>query len=471
MQTLRILCVVSVSIALSGVRLPAAPKQNFVDSNGSRVAEFLKQNFSNGDGGMVIALIDGHGSRVVSAGTLDNGTDRQLDGDTLFEIGSITKTFTSLLLLDIVKRGEMSLDDPVAEYLPENVKVPTHEGKEISLLHLSAQDSGLPFNPDNLADKFWVDAYNEYTQDDLYDFLAAYKLEIDPGERFQYSNVGMTLLGHAIERHTGADFESLVIDRICRPLEMGDTLITLSPDKMPRVAMGHDIEGKRAPKYDLRVIAPAGGLLSTANDLLKYLSANLGFVESELYPLMKEMQQIRHTNGAQLFGKSAMPWYDQDVFNPPGTSFLGHGGGTPGGTNFVGFDLMTRRAIVVLSNQRKVNASVVGWQILQDMPLTTDNWLVRQRVGIGTALDSDDKSGLVRITRVFPKSSAAQAGLKAGLLIQSVNNISVVDKSLAECLNMMSGPAGTVIRLEIVDQQSDSTKTVELTKQSFLTSS
>ena len=284
MQTVKIFLVVSVSIAFSCIQLAAAPKQNFVDSNGSRVAEFLKQNFSNGNGGMVIALMDEYGTRVVSAGTLDNGTNRQLDGDTLFEIGSITKTFTSLLLLDMVKRGEMSLDDPVAKYLPENVKVPTHAGKEIALLHLSAQDSGLPFNPDNLADKFWVDAYNEYTQDDLYEFLAAYKLEIDPGERFQYSNVGMTLLGHAIERHTGTDFESLVIDRICRPLKMNDTLITLSPEKTPRVAMGHDIDGNRAPKYDLRVIAPAGGLLSTTNDLLKYVSANLGFVQSDLHP-------------------------------------------------------------------------------------------------------------------------------------------------------------------------------------------
>jgi CubicO group peptidase (beta-lactamase class C family) len=99
------------------------------------------------DVGMVVGIVDEHGSRVVSYGKLDNGTGREVNGDTLFEVGSITKTFTALLLQDMVERGEMRLDDPVAEYLPKSVRMPTHNGKQITLLQLATHTSGLPMLP------------------------------------------------------------------------------------------------------------------------------------------------------------------------------------------------------------------------------------------------------------------------------------------------------------------------------------
>ena len=93
---------------------------------------------------MVIGIVDEHGSQVFAAGKLDNGTDQEVNGDTLFEIGSATKTFTVLLLPDMVERGQMKLDDPVAKYLPASVKMPTHGGKEITLLDLATHTSALP---------------------------------------------------------------------------------------------------------------------------------------------------------------------------------------------------------------------------------------------------------------------------------------------------------------------------------------
>src|SRR5262249_9780222 len=94
--------------------------------------------------GIVVGLVDEQGSRVVGFGKLDNGTDQQVNGDTVFEIGSDTKTFTALLLQDMVERGEMNLDDPVASYLPASVNMPTRNGKKITLRHLATHTSGLP---------------------------------------------------------------------------------------------------------------------------------------------------------------------------------------------------------------------------------------------------------------------------------------------------------------------------------------
>ena len=113
-------------------------------------------------GGIVVGLVDEHGSRVVSCGHLDNGTGQEMNGDTLFELGSITKTFTALLLQDMIAHGEMKLDNPVAKYLPPSVKVPSRHGREITLRHLVTHTSGLPFFPNNLHPKRVDDPYADY---------------------------------------------------------------------------------------------------------------------------------------------------------------------------------------------------------------------------------------------------------------------------------------------------------------------
>ena len=138
------------SMLLLSTRFPAVAENDFDEADADSIKAFLRQNFANTNAGMVIGLLDERGSRIFSAGKLDNATSQGVNGDTVFEIGSITKTFTSLLLLDLVRHGDMKLSDLVAHYLPSVVKVPAHGGKEISLLNLAAQDSGLPFNADNL---------------------------------------------------------------------------------------------------------------------------------------------------------------------------------------------------------------------------------------------------------------------------------------------------------------------------------
>ena len=190
--------------------------------------------------GIVVGIVDEHGSSIVSCGKMDNGTDQEVNGDTLFEIGSITKTFTALLLQDMIERGEMKLDDPVAKYLPKSVKMPTRNGKEITLLHLATHTSGLPDGPDNLDPKRADNPYADFTVEKMYAFLSGYKLTSDPGAKYEYSTVGMGLLGQAIALKAGTNYESLVVDRICRPLKMDSTRITLTPELKARFATGHN---------------------------------------------------------------------------------------------------------------------------------------------------------------------------------------------------------------------------------------
>jgi len=292
------------------------------------------------DVGIVVGLVDEHGSRIISCGKLDNGTDQEVNGDTLFEIGSITKTFTALLLWDMIERGDMKLNDPVAKYLPRSVKMPTRNGKEITLLQLVIHTSGLPENPDNLGPT-WAD----YTTNELYAFLSGCKLTDDPGTRYKYSNLGASLLGHAIALKAGTNYESLVVDRICRPLEMNSTRCMLTPELKARLTPGHDQFGdawwneNRSP-----VFFPQGGLRSTANDLLKFMSAYLGLTRTSLTPLFEKTHAVYVQSGIPT--QNLGSWVVQT--DPQGRKFVYHAGDTAGYSAFVGFDEARHRGVVIL---------------------------------------------------------------------------------------------------------------------------
>jgi len=274
--------------------------------------------------GLVVGIVDERGTSVISHGKLDNGTDRDVDGDTLFEIGSITKVFTALLLQDMIERGEMKLDDPVQKYLPSSVKMPTYQGKEITLLHLATHTSGLPRDYDG----------------ELSAFLSHCTLHQAPGIRQEYSNLGMGLLGHVIALKAGKDYETLVVERICEPLGMDSTRITLPPELKARLAIGHGMPGHRVQGFGYSPLPGAGALHSTANDLLKFVSAYLGLTPSPLSSLMQKAEALHSLeSGAKL----RFAWFE----NGP---IFEHNGGTTGYKSELAFDPQKRRGIVVLSN-------------------------------------------------------------------------------------------------------------------------
>jgi D-alanyl-D-alanine-carboxypeptidase/D-alanyl-D-alanine-endopeptidase len=294
--------------------------------------------------GIVVGVIEPDGRRVVAYGSLAHGDPRTPGGDTIFEIGSVSKVFTSLLLADMVNRKESTLDDPASKYLPENVKMPERSGKAITLLDLSTHSSGLPRLPSNLKLKDPLNPYADYSVDDLYQFLSGYKLPRDPGSEFEYSNLGAGLLGHLLAYGAGTDFESLIGTRITRPLSMPDTCITLSSSMKQRMATGHAATLAPVANWDLPTLAGAGALRSSANDMLTFLEAFLGYKETPLAPAMKAMLEVRRPAGQTKIG---LAWL---IYPTDGREIAWHNGGTGGFRSFVGYDPKERIGVVVLSN-------------------------------------------------------------------------------------------------------------------------
>jgi D-alanyl-D-alanine-carboxypeptidase/D-alanyl-D-alanine-endopeptidase len=289
--------------------------------------------------GIVVGVIEPTGRRVVSYGNLANGDPRTLDGDTIFEIGSVTKVFTSLVLADMVNRKEVTLDDPAAKYLPENVKLPERNGKSITLLDLSMHRSGLPPLPNNLKPGA------DYSTEDLYQFLSGYTLPRDPGSEYEYSNLGAGLLGHLLACHAGMNYESLIGSRITRPLSMPDTSIALTSSMNQRMATGHSSMLAPVANPDLPTpLAGAGGLRSSANDMLTFMEAFLGYRKSPLAPAMKAMLEVRRPAGQATIG---LGWI---IMSAHGREIAGHGGRTGGFCSAVGYNPEEHTGVVVLSN-------------------------------------------------------------------------------------------------------------------------
>jgi CubicO group peptidase (beta-lactamase class C family) len=310
--------------------------------------------------GMAVGTIDEKGRAVIAYGKLAQDRDQEPDGDTVFEIGSITKVFTSLLLADMVERGEVKLDDPVSKLLPPTVTVPSRNGRQITLLDLSMQISGLPRMPDNFKPADPENPFADYDAPKLYAFLSGYKLTRDIGEKYEYSNLGAGLLGHALALKAGTSYEQLLRRRILEPLGMSSTSITLSDSEKKRLAPGHDSALHPVKNWDLDALAGAGALRSTANDMLKFLAANLELTDTPLKAAMRRMRAVhRETGTADL--EIAMAWH---IFHKFGTDIVWHNGGTAGYRSFAGFAPSKKTGVVVLCNTF-LDSDDVGFHILE----------------------------------------------------------------------------------------------------------
>jgi CubicO group peptidase (beta-lactamase class C family) len=248
--------------------------------------------------GFMIGVQDGDRTECLPYGETARGSGVAPGPDTLYEIGSITKVFTALLLADAVERGEASLDDPVQKHLAGRVAMPV-QGTPVTLAHLATHTSGLPRLPDNMKPADTQDPYVDYGVASLYAFLAGHRLRRPPGE-YEYSNLGAGLLGHVLALRTTRGYEDLLVERVLTPLGLPDTRITLSPDQRRRLAPGHDAALRPARNWDFDVLAGAGGLRSTCRDLLAFARASRGGQAGTLGRALSTVQQERARAGGGL---------------------------------------------------------------------------------------------------------------------------------------------------------------------------
>jgi D-alanyl-D-alanine-carboxypeptidase/D-alanyl-D-alanine-endopeptidase len=322
--TIRAICF---ALLLSAFSFRAAA-EDFTNAIHAYLEQCVHAEIPNGC--IVVGIVDEQGNRVVSCGTLDNGTDQDANGDTVFGLHSTTGTFTSMLLQDMVDRGEMEWDDPVTKYLPKSVKLPTYHGKEITLRNLATEMSGLPDYRDKFVPGRAGNPEVDFTVEKMYAFVSGCKLINDQGTKNLHGGVDKGLLGQAMALKAGTNYESLVVDRICHPLKMDSTRFTLTPELKSRLATRHNQLGYALPTLECGVLNPLNGLFSTANDLLKFVSAILGFTPSDPAALMEKSRVSLHEASQ-------------------GEGIVYTGGGAFGCRALVGFDKTRRRGMVVLS--------------------------------------------------------------------------------------------------------------------------
>ncbi|MGV3723770.1 MAG: serine hydrolase [Actinomycetota bacterium] len=306
--------------------------------------------------GMVVGVVDAQGSQVYGYG-VGNAKDQPPDGAAVFEIGSITKAFTGILLADAVTRKEAALNDPVRKHLPATVNVPEFEGTAITLQHLATHTSALSRLPSNFQPKDPENPYADYSVQQMYDFLSGYKLTRKPGEKSDYSNLGAGLLGHALAHRAGKTYEELLLERLCEPLGLKETRITLTPELRSRLVPGHDADGSPAANWDLPTLAGAGALRSTAHDMVRFLKANIDAPKGPL----GEALRLSHEKQATVGGNTTigLGWHRNEK-----DGVVWHNGQTGGYHSFAGFNAAHRAGVVVLANTATDLVDAVGGNLL-----------------------------------------------------------------------------------------------------------
>jgi len=311
---------------------------------------------------MVIGIIGPNGTQVYSYGNVSKENSTNVNGDSIFYIGSITKTFTTSLLVDMVKHGLINLDDPIEKYLPDNVKVPSYNGHKITIEDLATHTSGLPDFPTN-----W-NRNQSYTNEQVYSFLSNITLQSEPGGFANYSDFGMGLLGHILSIKAGSSYEELVKHKILNVLGMDSTGIAMNsssviyPDIIKsRLAIGHSGGQEIGLEFIPEALQPAGALYSTVNDLMKYLSANMGIIKTKINDILQETHLIRSEYQqppatratAELFSSNktlsasyvGLGWF---IDTNLGEEIIQHSGSIDGYSSFIGFNTEKQVGLIEL---------------------------------------------------------------------------------------------------------------------------
>ncbi len=337
---------------------------------------------------IVIGIIDKDGPQYYSFGTKTIGGE-PVDEHSIYEIGSISKVFTATLLADNIVKGKMKADDQVSKYLPSSVKVPTYNGsnKPITLGNLSDHTSSLPRMPTNMPASNPNDPAADYTPQLMYAFLSAYTLPREVGSEFEYSNFAVGLLGQIQALAAGTSYEEAITSVITSPLKMKETGITLSDKMKDNLAVGHSM-GMPVSNNHMNAMQGAGGIRSSAHDMLLFLSANMGLTKSQLTKAMQLAHTPRHSKAGKQVG---LGWF---ISKGSLGEVIAHNGGTGGYRSFAGFVKETGRGVVVLTNSGSSDADDIGMHLLDPESLLQDvkpdySYLLRQMI------DADGSAGLM----------------------------------------------------------------------------
>jgi len=311
---------------------------------------------------IVVGIIDKQGYRYFNFGHVKaNGA--LANEHSIYEIGSISKVFTAILLGQQVRDGKIKLDDPAQKYLPKDVRVPQYGGKEITIGNLSDHTSGLPRMPSNFTPANPANPFADYTVAQMYSFLNSYEISREIGSVYEYSNLAQGLLGHILALNTGTTYEALMISTIAAPLKMKETKIVLNDAMKKNLATGHS-NGVAVENWDIPTLAGAGAIRSSTFDMLSFIAANLGLTKSPLQEAMNMSHLVRHDKAGNM--RVGLGWH---IATGKNGDVIWHNGGTGGYRSFIGFVKESATGIVVLTNS-SVGVDDIGFHLLNpDAPL------------------------------------------------------------------------------------------------------
>lgn len=301
---------------------------------------------SNKKGALIIGVTDGRRHRIYAYGLQSEWNRNRPDERTIFEIGSVTKLFTGLLLVDLWRDKLLSFNDPVSKYMPANVTIPTFNKKQITLFELATHTSGMPRDPDNLPAQS-----GEYGKEHFHAFLQHCRLNTLPGTNYSYSNTGFRLLGEALESAGHQPYWVLLRERILDPLNMQDTVIVLDKKRISRLAQGYGEQGKKIESTPSTGGA-SGGLKSTVSDLLQLIDCAIDKHDRRLFDDISEACR-RRVQIDRL--ESACPgfFYDSRLH------YFHKSGQIDGFSSCIEFSSASRQGMVVLSSSLQFEAEPI----------------------------------------------------------------------------------------------------------------
>lgn len=336
------------ALAVNGwIESPTAWSQNlskkFVEST---AAPLVEKHIADG---LSIGYIEGDHFGIVHLGAADR-TNKKPDYETIYEIGSVSKLFTSLLLADAVVRGEINLYANADVTNPAGIHLPSRDGHSIKWIDLSTHRSGLPRLATNISQTERADPYHDYDSKKAAEFLNEYPLPRQPGKAQEYSNFGASVLGYLVAAKIGKPYEQLLQERIAEPLELTDTTVSLSSDQLARLATPHDKFGSDTSPWTFADLPGAGGIHSTMRDMMRFAKAQLNPPRGTLGEAI-DLAWKQHTEADQSGPAMGLGWM---IAGDGQTRW--HNGRTGGYTSALFINRELQCAVVVLANTSIENA-------------------------------------------------------------------------------------------------------------------
>ena len=347
-----IICFLYLQFVMLSHELPE-PGDKFAISDS--VKKTIQENVDNGKHqSLFVGIIDGNHVDYYHYGTVEKD-GKEIDENTVFEIGSISKVFTTLILADMIEKDEVSLDDPIDKFLPNAIKTPSKDGKKITLYDLARHTSGLPVFPDDFP-IFDVNKQQEYDREKMYDYLSRFEPSREIGSQYEYSNIGGSLLGHVLSLQAEKEFEKLLKEKVLDELEMTSTCIKQCEHIKKQFAKPHLLWEQTDELNLSKDMVSAGEIRSSGKDMLAFLAYAMGLKDSSLKQAFEFAQEPNYKINENL--SIGLGWH---ITENNERKIIWHNGATNGFSSFMGFDPESKQGVLILTNSAMNVDDIAIW--------------------------------------------------------------------------------------------------------------